>query len=103
MWSWTLLVRPIRKAWSDFRNPSVPKWIKLIPVLAIVYALSPIDVIPDVFVGLGQLDDVGIILLALKLFTSLSQPRIKAGKENKYKDEKFTSGQTIEEGEFEEM
>lgn len=103
MWSWTLLVRPIRKAWKDFRSPSVPKRIKLIPVLAIVYALSPIDVIPDVFVGLGQLDDVGIILLALKLFMSLSQPRIKAGKENKYKDEKFTSGQAIEEGEFEEM
>ena len=30
--------------------------------LTFLYFISPIDLIPDVFVGVGQLDDLGIII-----------------------------------------
>lgn len=103
MWKWLVLTKPIKRAWSEFINPAVSWRMKLIPIIAMLYALSPIDVIPDVFVGLGQLDDVGIILLALKLFMSLTKPRVMPGRENEYQDEKFTSGQAVQEGEFEEV
>lgn len=103
MWKWLVLTKPIKRAWSEFINPAVSWRMKLIPIIAILYALSPIDVIPDVFVGLGQLDDVGIILLALKLFMSLAQPRIMPGSVNKSGDEKLASDQRVEEGEFEEI
>ncbi len=38
-----------------------------VPILALVYVLFPIDVIPDVIPGLGQIDDIGVVLLALQM------------------------------------
>jgi uncharacterized membrane protein YkvA (DUF1232 family) len=34
--------------------------------------LSPIDLIPDILIGLGQLDDLGIILASMRLFESVT-------------------------------
>lgn len=34
--------------------------------LAVLYLLSPLDFIPDVFVGPGQLDDLGFVALAIR-------------------------------------
>jgi uncharacterized membrane protein YkvA (DUF1232 family) len=44
----------------------------IIPGLMGLYILSPIDIIPDWFVGLGQLDDLAVLVLGLKLFIELS-------------------------------
>jgi uncharacterized membrane protein YkvA (DUF1232 family) len=33
--------------------------------------ISPIDFIPDAILGLGQLDDLGVLLLGVRVFTSL--------------------------------
>ncbi len=41
---------------------------KGIPLLAVAYAASPFDVVPDVLPLLGQMDDIGIMLAALGLF-----------------------------------
>lgn len=54
--------------WKLLRDPRVPGWTKLIPLLALLYLLSPVDIIPDFIFGLGQLDDLGIIFAALRLF-----------------------------------
>lgn len=35
-------------------------------VVAVAYFLSPIDLIPDVFVGLGLVDDLTVVALALR-------------------------------------
>jgi uncharacterized membrane protein YkvA (DUF1232 family) len=37
----------------------------------LLYILSPIDIIPDLTLGLGQLDDVAVLLLGFKLFIEL--------------------------------
>ncbi|MBC8263985.1 MAG: DUF1232 domain-containing protein [Anaerolineales bacterium] len=42
----------------------------------LLYLLFPIDLIPDPMLGLGQLDDIGVILLGLKLFIELSPQEI---------------------------
>lgn len=64
------IVFEARLIWRLMLDKRVPLWPKLIPVLAIIYVLSPLDLIPDVLIGLGQLDDLGIILGAVRLFKS---------------------------------
>jgi uncharacterized membrane protein YkvA (DUF1232 family) len=57
--------------WKLMGDGRVPIGLKLIPIASIFYLLSPIDLIPDPIIGLGQLDDVAVILLALKFFVDL--------------------------------
>ena len=45
-----------------------------LPLLAGLYVISPLDLIPDVIPVLGQLDDLGIILIALEAFLRLCPP-----------------------------
>jgi len=53
----------------DPRVPAMPKW--LIPAGALIYLVSPIDLIPDFILGLGQLDDLSIVAVAVALITLL--------------------------------
>jgi len=67
------LLRNLRLAWQLLLDGRVPLLTKLIiPGLMGLYILSPIDIIPDWFVGLGQLDDLAVLVLAVKLFIELS-------------------------------
>ena len=58
----------LRLAWRLLREPRVPVLAKALPALAVLYVLSPLDFIPDVLPVLGQLDDIGILILSVKLF-----------------------------------
>jgi len=53
---------------------------KLIPLLAVGYTISPLDLAPALAMGplapLGALDDIGILLLALGLFIEACPPDI---------------------------
>ena len=73
----TLLVQ-LRVAFRLMREPSVPLLTRLLPLLAVAYLVFPLDFIPDILPGLGQLDDLGVIALALELFLQLCPPRAKA-------------------------
>ncbi len=65
----TEVVRNARLAWRLFRDPRVSGAAKLIiPGLAAAYLLFPADLLPDMIPGLGQLDDLALIALAIKLF-----------------------------------
>lgn len=61
-----------RLTWRLLRDARVSTWIKaVIPVVALLYLLSPIDAIPDVLLGLGQLDDIGFMGIAVFALTRL--------------------------------
>jgi uncharacterized membrane protein YkvA (DUF1232 family) len=66
------LIRQLRLAWRLLKDRRVPWALKLIPPAALIYILSPIDILPDLGLGLGQLDDIAIVLLSLKLFIELA-------------------------------
>ncbi|MDQ3809779.1 MAG: YkvA family protein [Chloroflexota bacterium] len=72
-----LLLRHGRLAWRLTRDPRTPVLPKLILAAAIVYALSPLDLVPDVVPLLGQLDDVAIVTLGLELFLKNVPPWLR--------------------------
>lgn len=50
------------------QDPQVPGLLKLIPFLPLLYVIFPMDFIPDLIPGLGQMDDIGAIILGLEMF-----------------------------------
>jgi len=70
------MVRQARLAWRLFWDRRVPLWTKLIPPAALAYVLSPVDILPDVALGLGQLDDIAVLLIGIKLFIELAPPEV---------------------------
>ena len=69
---WMNLFNSFRIAWRLLWDNRVPMSAKVIPILAVLYILSPIDILPDFIPVVGQLDDLAILLLGTQLFISMS-------------------------------
>lgn len=65
------LMSDIRLALRLLREPKVPVYLKAVPFAALAYVVSPLDFLPDFFPIVGQLDDLGIAILGVKLFLQL--------------------------------
>jgi uncharacterized membrane protein YkvA (DUF1232 family) len=65
------LIAHVRLTVRLLREPGVPLLMKMVPALAVVYLISPIDAVPDFLPVVGQLDDLGVIVLALETFLKL--------------------------------
>jgi uncharacterized membrane protein YkvA (DUF1232 family) len=62
-----------RLTWRLINDPRVPALVKVgIPLFMALYFFSPIDVIPDFFPILGQLDDIGVVLFGMSLIVRFS-------------------------------
>lgn len=60
-------------------DPKITDWTRLEILLAILYLIVPDDIIPDYFPGIGIVDDVLILLLAMyRLFLAVkkSDPKL---------------------------
>jgi uncharacterized membrane protein YkvA (DUF1232 family) len=68
------LLSEVRLALRLLREPRVSRLAKGLPLLALAYLFSPLDIVPDVVPLLGQLDDLGFILLVLQAFRRLCPP-----------------------------
>lgn len=88
------VVRTLRLLWRLVQDPRVSLFPKLIPVAALVYVASPIDLLPDFILGLGQLDDFGIIMLGIALFIELCPKEIVAEHRRALNAEKSASRPT---------
>ena len=65
----TQLRTDIPAVFLSLKSPEIPWYTKALAALALVYALSPIDLIPDFIPVLGYLDDLTILpaLIALTI------------------------------------
>jgi uncharacterized membrane protein YkvA (DUF1232 family) len=70
------LIRQARLAWRLLLDSRVPLWIKAVVPVSLLYLVSPVDLIPDVALGLGQLDDLAVLFIGTKLFIELCPPAL---------------------------
>jgi uncharacterized membrane protein YkvA (DUF1232 family) len=75
---WRGMLQEVKLIWKVLKDKRTPIYLKAFPVLVGLYFLSPIDLVPEFIPILGQLDDVGIILLAIKGFLRLAPQDIVA-------------------------
>jgi len=58
----------VRLYWRLFRDPRVSIWPKAMLVAALAYVVLPFDLIPDAIPGVGEIDDLVIVLAAARWF-----------------------------------
>ncbi|MBN1248934.1 MAG: DUF1232 domain-containing protein [Anaerolineae bacterium] len=69
-------------AWKLLWDGRVSGFTKLVPLAMVAYLILPFDIVPDPVLGFGQVDDLVLILLGLKMFISLCPPDVVAELEN---------------------
>lgn len=70
------LLQQLRLAYHLMLDARVPALAKLIPIASFAYLLFPVDLSPDVVPVLGQLDDLAVVLLGLRVFFEVSPPEV---------------------------
>ncbi len=55
----------VKQLWAIVKNPKIPFVEKVPAIGALLYAVSPLDVIPDAIPGIGFVDDAFVVTLAL--------------------------------------
>ena len=68
------LIQNIGLAGRLFIDRRVSVQAKLIPVVMVLYMISPIDLVPDFLLPFGIVDDLGAFIVGLQLFIN-SAPR----------------------------
>ena len=64
------LLTKAKKLWAYLRSGAVSKKEKLVIIAAMLYLISPIDVVPDVIPVIGWLDDLGVAGIAINYILS---------------------------------
>jgi uncharacterized membrane protein YkvA (DUF1232 family) len=60
------------------RDPRVPARAKFVLAGGLAYVVSPVDLVPGIIPVLGQLDDLGALLLAIKVALRVLPPELAA-------------------------
>ena len=90
------LWQQVRLVFYLIKDREVPIYLKVLPLVGVLYTLFPIDIITDVVPVLGQLDDLTILLIGAKVFIEMAPPQVVA----RYMDQMNSRNQaTIIEGE----
>ena len=68
---WRDLYQQARLVYALMVDPDVPIYLKFIPFGALAYLLMPLDLIPDFALGIGQLDDLTVIVVMARVFVEM--------------------------------
>lgn len=73
---WRQFIIQLKLVWRLLTDRRVPFYLKGIPFLSAIYLFVPTDIVPDILIGLGQLDDLAVVALGIKLFLELAPPAL---------------------------
>lgn len=72
------LKREVAALYFAARDPRTPRGVRILAIVVVAYALSPIDLIPDFIPVLGYLDDLILVPLGIWLVVRLLPPAVLA-------------------------
>ncbi len=73
--AWATVKRQVRLIVELMRDNRVPLWMRAIPIVGVVYLISPVELLPDfALLPFGILDDLVVIVACLTVFM-LAVPR----------------------------
>ena len=75
----TTLVKRGRQLWDYFNSGNVSGTEKVLIVAALLYLISPVDLVSDAIPVLGWLDDLGVASIALNYVTRRMDDKTGAG------------------------
>ena len=73
---WRVVRGDARRLWLALRHPAAPGWLKLGTALVVLYVFSPIDIVPDFLPGIGVVDDLVLVPLAIRWLLKRLPPEI---------------------------
>lgn len=86
-----------RLAWELLWDDRIPFVTKIIPILTLLYVISPVDLVPGMVVpGLGQLDDLAVFLIGLRLFVDVCPPALVTEHQEEMQREMTTAPPEVE-------
>ena len=59
----------LRLAWRLIRDERVSAFKYALPAILVLYVLSPVDAMPDFLIGIGQMDDLGVVIAGMLLLS----------------------------------
>jgi uncharacterized membrane protein YkvA (DUF1232 family) len=68
--------RDLLRVYFAIRDPDMPRALRVLAVVVLAYALSPIDLIPDFVPVLGYLDDLILVPLGIWLILRWLPPAV---------------------------
>ena len=77
-WESRLLLQQFQVVRRAMKHPDVPWYAKLVAGCSVCYVFSPIQVLPNFIPVVGQLDDVLVVTLGLKLLKRWVLPGVIA-------------------------
>ncbi|MBX7134506.1 MAG: DUF1232 domain-containing protein [Fimbriimonadaceae bacterium] len=63
-------MRRLFTALKALRDPGTPRWAKVVALAALLYVVSPLDVVPDLAPVIGWIDDLGVAAMAVSALLS---------------------------------
>lgn len=70
--NWQQLGQEFQVTWQLLWDDRVPLYAKAIPLGTGLYVIMPIDLLPDAVPIIGKLDDIVLMLVALRVFVALA-------------------------------
>jgi uncharacterized membrane protein YkvA (DUF1232 family) len=84
------VVRRAKQLWAYLNSGKASGWDKAIVVAALLYLMSPVDLVPDTIPVLGWLDDIGVAAIAMNyVLMRLDEADGGDGKKGKKKRKKL--------------